>query len=310
LKRFTLLAGGLGNQLFQYANCLDEDVSEIVFVDFMNNARKNVTGNPDICDLSLPTPIKIVKYRRIFFFHKVIFSWLLGCTSNPNSLKFRLGNSRGIRFVIEGIVKLALGCSVRLHLDNRLKSVAIDYLDNSEVSFEVGYFQNNRKALKFKSELSEIRPRKISEEARVMIETLRLVGFTGIHVRRGDYLTSPRLGLLDYKYFRCLLEDYGTSNDHILVFSDSRVSCEDLIPDKLLSRCRAFPRNLSATETLYVMSEANFLIMSNSSLSWWSGFFADCKGSKVIAPTPWFITELQSEDLYLPNWSTKLSIFA
>ena len=60
---YILLAGGLGNQFFQYSAAASMNPLKIVFVDLIANARVGADGKPDIFNFQLPISIEYKKYK-------------------------------------------------------------------------------------------------------------------------------------------------------------------------------------------------------------------------------------------------------
>ena len=112
-----------------------------------------------------------------------------------------------------------------------------------------------------------------------------------LHVRRGDYVSAKNtMGLLSGDYYKLLLSKI--SNGHskkILVFTDSK----ELINESFI---REFeyqilgPDELSAWQTLKLISLGKEIVAANSTLSWWGGYLALQRdsGAKCYVPNPWF----------------------
>ena len=105
-----------------------------------------------------------------------------------------------------------------------------------------------------------------------------------IHIRKGDYLTTDTsYGVLSAEYY---LRNLGTEKFSVVVTDDLDGAPEivgRIRPDFVFT-----PRNSTAWETLKIMQHSNRLIMANSTLSWWGGFLASRRGSKVISPNPFY----------------------
>ena len=46
--------------------------------------------------------------------------------------------------------------------------------------------------------------------------------------------------------------------------------------------------NFTTWETFSILSGSKYLIMGNSTYSWWAGFMVSMSGGSAIAPKPWF----------------------
>jgi len=87
----------------------------------------------------------------------------------------------------------------------------------------------------------------------------------------------------------------------IWLFSDSTeatfLETFDFIVDKFVDP--SF--DLTPAETLVLMSKGKAFVISNSSFSWWAAYVAS-ENSPVIAPSKWFRSLPDPEDLIPSNW--------
>ena len=129
----------------------------------------------------------------------------------------------------------------------------------------------------------------------------------GIHIRRGDYLLAVNkktFGVLDHEYFLRISMEFA--NAHISIFTDGDIDEEVL---NLADRADVYGRELSAWETLSNMASMDFLVISNSSLSWWAAYFGKSMNpsQEIIAPNTWFREMPSSRNLILEEWQTRKS---
>jgi hypothetical protein len=117
-----------------------------------------------------------------------------------------------------------------------------------------------------------------------------------IHYR--DYASSAATGWcdLDEKYYHKALEQFPTKR--IVVISDNIEAAKRAI--KL--DCE-YQTNLPV-EDFYILSNAKYLIMANSTFSWWSSWLSQ---AKTVAPYNWFKDmEVNKKyihtDLYCKDW--------
>lgn len=124
--------------------------------------------------------------------------------------------------------------------------------------------------------------------------------YASLHVRRTDYLLSNHQNNLTDNYYSkaifMLPEDIK-----IIVMSDDIEWCreQEIFSDERF----IFSMNNSYTD-LYLMSKAKYIIMANSSFSWWGAWLNE-EAEKVICPSRWLGSELEHEDtkdLFLKNW--------
>ncbi len=157
------------------------------------------------------------------------------------------------------------------------------------VRYANGYFQNWKYAENQKETIrAELFP--ILEEK--YIELTRRFDlskpYTVIHVRRGDYRTDRNpetlIGSLDDAFFVQWAKDHPSNR--VVLLAEHRRDVEELIlqinPFLVLDN-----NSTTAWETLAIMSFANEMLGSNSTLSWWGAWVALQKGASVFLPSEW-----------------------
>ncbi len=116
-------------------------------------------------------------------------------------------------------------------------------------------------------------------------------------VRRGDYHQNPHLGMLPGKYYKKALAEISESlnKQEIVVFCDSREETKSFLNANSIPYSR-FDENLSPLDALKELSESQYIIMANSTFSFWGSFFSNANS---FIPNPFYISE--------PGWGSKLS---
>jgi hypothetical protein len=305
---YVLLAGGLGNQIFQFAAARKTNSEKIVFLDLLNNDRKSLNGYPEIFNLELGSRLELVKPTRFHLILRRYFLWLIGSTSKPDSFRFLLANSKLIKVISSLIVWMTTGIRTKVLLENR-KLPQKTFVNTNHPYFLIGYFQNYEVSSHMVTKMDSLVPNQLSAHLIAYATSLESEKAIGMHVRRGDYVGHPTFGLLSKDYFKNVLLSIGDIDRPIIIFSDSKVVVSDFFPEHLIHLGKVCPDKFSASEVLYLMSRCSDLILSNSSLSWWAGFIAQVRGSTVVAPSPWFNKEIQSADFLVPKWKISKSIF-
>lgn len=126
---------------------------------------------------------------------------------------------------------------------------------------------------------------------------LNLIGSTAsvsLHVRRGDYVSNPHTnavhGVCEVEYYcdamKFISERIGAS--HYFVFSDDP---EWARANLCFNGPVTFVQHNGAErdyEDLRLMSACRHHIMANSSFSWWGAWLAERPGQVVVAPKVWF----------------------
>ena len=154
------------------------------------------------------------------------------------------------------------------------------------------YWKDNRAALKKIFTLSKFPPSAVSLE--VIKKTEGYIRIF-VHVRRGDYVTHPvyskTLGSLDVDYYFNAIDYMSRSISGELRFifvSDDITWCR-----KHFSSVRhTFFVDQEAGKSgyasdLWMMTQCQHAIISNSTFSWWGAWMAEGKDSLIIAPETW-----------------------
>jgi len=125
-----------------------------------------------------------------------------------------------------------------------------------------------------------------------------------IHVRRGDFLgLKETYGILHPDYY---LKNIQLGIDTFICTDDQElaIDIQSVIPVRKVFG----PDDLTPIEAMKFMANANVLIMSNSTLSWWAGFYSSRNGGKVIISEPFYKNE-ESSSLHHPDFITAPAIF-
>ena len=121
----------------------------------------------------------------------------------------------------------------------------------------------------------------------------------GVHIRRTDFVTNQNHVPQDMSYYAKALE-LLPKDAYVLIFSDEPEWCkqqEVFADDRFM---------VSETGDAYIdlclMTLCEYVIMANSTYSWWGAYLSPSK--KVIAPATWNpdSNPLNSADLYCDNW--------
>lgn len=145
----------------------------------------------------------------------------------------------------------------------------------------------------------------------VNYKILREIDFatsTVIHVRGGDYLAQKQtLGTLSAAYYSAVNHRLSTTSSTTYIISDD--------PKEVVSKRIGghFHYNYIDTSKLHplevigLVSEFQYIGISNSTLSWWGAYLR--KSGTVIAPQAWF-RALESPELLLPpDWALERSVW-
>ena len=168
-----------------------------------------------------------------------------------------------------------------------------------------GYFQSYRYFENIKTQMLNLPDLHIpfSRDFKVLEEKWVHENSIAVHVRRGDYVGKESYhGLTSKRYFQLAMDSVlkANANAKFVVFSDSIDLARDTFPN---AEAYISGENLfKPSENLILMSRMGGIIGSNSSLSWWAGFFNQ-KTEINCFPYPWFANQqLDTRDLLPPNW--------
>ena len=132
-----------------------------------------------------------------------------------------------------------------------------------------------------------------------------------IHLRRGDYVNYPTIHpILGNDYYRKALTYILHNNKDITSILICTDDWESVIRDGIISEVITpfkipigITKGCSELQDLYIMSQCDHIIMSNSSFSWWGSFLG--KKKNTVAPKTWFGKNGPQDffDIYNSDWT-------
>lgn len=152
-----------------------------------------------------------------------------------------------------------------------------------------GYFQSA-----FYFEAFEYQIRLLFQPTEKQVEWCKERKFSekiGIHVRRTDYVHLK--WELPLSYYTDALRKLKSNLD-IVCFTDDKEWCSNNLSD-----CEIITDG-SDVDQLFGLSACQFIIMANSSYSWWAAYLSRAK--KIYYPKPWFKNENYNNKIALRNW--------
>lgn len=280
--------GGLGNQLFQF---------------FALRTAALRLSKQAVLDLSWFTDFG----RRDFHLARLLDLHSMGIEVKPSSRFLRYPGSRKFkwwmcqRWPAPGkFIERGPYFDARINRESDLRSM-------------VGYFQSWRYFARELNEVSELVRVGLKRHFAAAAEQGASCSSTdvAIHVRLGDY-TSPRnrriYGDVSVEYVRNALTTIRLELGRLpqaLIYSDSPKEALETVETSCngLAEFRVAPSADPMTH-LHMMASTHFVVMTNSTLSWWAGLLADRSGSRVFCPTPWTMQPRNDgRDLFLPRWT-------
>lgn len=285
----SLLKGGLGNQLYQYASAkaLAEKNKTSIWLDlsFLNKDIPNAT-------------------KRNFDLH--YFSLI-------KSKDVKVINDSNLRLPKKIIQKVAV---------KALKKVILEYVETGN-HFNADFFKSNRSVAidgYFQSykyfdflrhqlfhDFQLIEP--LDDRNLKALELILSCNSVCIHVRRGDYVSLQNAnefhGLCDLNYYMEAMTIIHSKiqNPHFFIFSDDIPWCRSQFNETNISFVNVNNSD-NAHLDLNLMKNCKNFIIANSSFSWWGAWLAENKNKIVIAPKKWFAEEDSKIDDRIPiEWT-------
>ncbi len=130
-----------------------------------------------------------------------------------------------------------------------------------------------------------------------------------LHVRRGDYLgqAGKHMGFIGEDYYRRAVDRIAeqVARPEFFIFSDDIAWCEQNLR---LDYPQSFVRHAASAEActaldLGLMMQCRHFIIANSSYSWWAAWLAPNPQKVVVAPAQWFCDErYDATDIVPEEW--------
>lgn len=308
-RRGVVLAGGLGNQLFQLAACVhmwDDVKLEILYGIYP--FRRNNEGKPDLFSFKLPIEYELVPTLKINYFSRKLMNLFLRFSTTNNFLteyarknaRFIGKNSRISKFIC-GWEHFILPNPNNFSLDESTRKI------KAEEILAIGYFQSgdwleNSKVVSLLQEIISVSESNSVKRFRELAKNeMPLV----VHIRLSDYKNSSKFGLIAKSYYQAAIQSQLNLGKcrKIWLFSDDIIEARKYISSEWSGLVREFPASIFSTvETFEIMREGKAFVISNSSFSWWSAFLSREKNARIIAPNPWFRSKSLPTGIYPKNW--------
>ena len=300
------LAGGLGNQLFQYAAALNQDSNaKILFERRFGGPRKNQSGLPEIFSfqnswvlLGDSGPISWIPqkiYNALIRTSGTKKDWLFSAIGLPMKTFFRV------------ILRRRLGRWLSVSLSRGLGGKATPSLAND--TYQIGLFQNSENC-RHPNVLESLRGLQLansSSEFSEWIDRAKGRRILVVHVRLGDYLLEPDFGVPGPEYYFEAIAGMQALDEFsdIWVFSNDLEKAKEHLSFLNFDFVTWVPEiGGSASETLQLMREGAAFVIANSTFSWWAGFLSKTQDAQVVAPNPWFVRATAPEGIIPVGWRT------
>jgi hypothetical protein len=306
-KHYVSLVGGLGNQLFQYANARANNLEEKLqlIVEFADKKRQH-SLNKEITDFTIDNYDSITFVKRLFRVKRLFHNLILRTSSPFKSQE----NFSSIRRFLHSFSKVIFSW---LHL----KKISVisqtgtryskpGFSTNQKDTFQIGYFQHC-KWNNYELVYSHLRSLTVKEPSSIFLDYRNFLlskKVLIIHCRLGDYALEKNFGIPTKRYFDNAINYHLNQTDYeeLVLFTNDKSGSEKFIDRKFKARVIAEDSGLSASETLELMRLGSGYVISNSTFSWWGAFLSRSENPLVVCPTPWFIALKEPQGLIPPNW--------
>lgn len=306
------LAGGLGNQLFQFSAALNSRSKAIVLESGLFGVRdsEGITG---LSELELPGNV-IFSNKKYSTLVRKIANKILGLSSR------RFTNLAGL--FCRKIVASVLLKSIKILSKNGIANPFIPngtgfdpFVERSQNhTSRIGYFQSYSWFARAEliNELRQLSIRNPSEE----FQNLRARGLKEspviVHIRGGDYLENWHLGALDKEYFirgiRRLRDQTPLST--FWIFTNDYEYVNSFLDSEFPElNYEIISNKFTAAECFMLMRDGSAYLISNSTFSWWAAYLRNDHSAPVFYPDPWFRSESTPIGLIPPDWLSQVAIF-
>jgi hypothetical protein len=282
------IAGGLGNQLFQYAAgrslALTYKTGLLLDLSFFN-----ISPNRSF-DLDA---FKIIAEK-------------------VNTKEVYKALNEGKYYYIDKILgKNRLSAEHPSVYKERFFNFDPDVLSKKPPLFLDGYWQSEFYFMRYATQIRDELQFKNEElfNSEELVANMRNTNSVCIHLRRNDYVTSEyNLSIhgvcSDDYYFRALeILKLKQIELQIYVFSDDLNAADSFI-NKIGSGVNVsrLTKGNHLTD-FYLMQQCKYYIIANSTFSWWAAWLSKSENKIVFAPQKWFADESKNiKDLFPVNW--------
>jgi hypothetical protein len=277
--------GGLGNQMFQYSfyqSLLNKGVDAYLDLsEFKTYKLHNGFELERIFDLSsvrIASATEVEKYtdrKKDFLSRK----------------RRKLFGSKRSHIREHRFMPAMLHKHNNLYLDGYWQSAEyfshIEFLIRDEFRFDDDYCEENTK----------------------LIEKARQTESVSIHIRRGDYISNPKVyesygHLCDLDYYNKAIAIIKSKieNPTFFVFSNDMNWVKDNIELPRTTEFVNLNQGVDSFRDMQIMSECRHNIIANSSFSWWGAWLNNNPTKTVIAPTPWMLKDTMTYQRTPANW--------
>lgn len=268
------LEGGLGNQMFQYALCLNFEL-------------RGVTTKLDISNYESAYAHNGYELEKVFAIGEKY------CSTKEKLLVKALG--KPLQFFMGQPSKEKKEWQWKYQRE----------VEGIEFGFIKGYWQSE----KYFSNIAEALRRKFTfpslqgDANQALLERIQRVNSVSLHIRRGDYLTGGNAVALPIDYYHQSIDfiEKNVNQPHYFIFSDDMEWAKKNIQ---VANGEFIDWNIDSNSfiDMQLMSECKHNIIANSSFSWWGAWLNPNSSKLVIAPQQWMPHLGDCRDAIPENW--------
>jgi hypothetical protein len=295
--KWVALAGGLGNQLFQYAYSISDlgvaEESTLECVGFRLGVGE--TKFPEIGKFRLPHAKVSLDYWLNTYLEQRSLNYLLRVSTYKNSTS----KVNPFAFLARAVITPRV-----VYMNSQKFKETQSMTSRNMRRLEIGYFQNNEITQDVISKMKGLSLLKISSVLEEHVALANNEKPLVLHVRRGDYRQNPDLGCLSENYYHETLQEVWRTGkfNKIWLFSDDHESSLDMLDPSLHQSVRVIDQKISPAETFEIMRLGSGYIIANSSFSFWAAALRQNQDSNVYAPVPWFKKAFFQDKNFPSDW--------
>jgi hypothetical protein len=299
-RAYVVLAGGLGNQLFQASALLSLDSRyRKLWLEGVSDPRMSDNGSPESLTL-LEIPNRLTPLLLQGLLKKIVNLNLKQSVPDMEGIERTL-SARIVKKFSEIIFSLVL--FERVRIANLVDEISV-VQKKAESILLIGYFQTSIYAECVKT-LVHSKKEKILEERMEAVGLHRDSENTSpliIHVRRSDYQLDSNFGLLSDIYYRSALNENSINSEPIWVFSDDIERARGMLSE-IAPRVTRWISDVdhSSSMSLFAMSFGHTYVIANSTFSWWGAYLSP-GSSRVYYPESWLKGVPHRKDLFPKSW--------
>lgn len=270
----TRLAGGLGNQMFQYAFARSLSIKYNTNLKIDLSFLKNRNMGPNFT------------YRN---YELDIFNVVEDFNSTfENCIRFDEPHLNYSKEIVDNINR---------QID---KDIMIDGYWQS-----VKYFEESKSVIKSDFTFKSLVDDSSVDKIKLMLDDIRSTNSVMLNIRRTDFLNNDFHGVMGLDYINKSTEllESKIDNPKYFIFSDDIEWCEENIKLNNMVIVDHSYKGDRFSYYLQLMKECKNFIIPNSSFAWWSAWLSDSPNKIVIAPKKWFTNEsINTSDLIPSDW--------